>query len=209
MTERTFPTVDEVKATLAAALETIEGLTFHPHGYTIQDYPIGRRDRGLCKLEAEGAKGKGWRTVRTTTNARGRWCAPKKSTYFGGLCCVVTGDAVEREAAWLKISESSIGLASANGEYTSLAKAPHYCQPSRESRTYGMRCTTSRLTAAGLEQIGESTVEHTTIDADPAELCDAYDVWLAGRKHICGVVAQRMKAALDAASQQPEKVSAA
>src|SRR5271166_3752556 len=56
---------------------------------TIDDYPIGRRERGKCRLQVERAAGKGFRTVRTTTNKFGRWCAPKKSTYANNVTVVV------------------------------------------------------------------------------------------------------------------------
>ena len=35
---------------------------------TIDDYPIGTRERGRCRLQVERARSKGYRTVRTTTN---------------------------------------------------------------------------------------------------------------------------------------------
>ncbi len=34
---------------------------------------INRQERGKCRLQVERSKGKGYRTVRTTTNKHGRW----------------------------------------------------------------------------------------------------------------------------------------
>ena len=66
-------------------------------------YPIGRRERGKCRLHVERAKNKGYRTVRTTTNKFGRWCAPKKSTYRNGIYVVVRDYDDAHQGVWLAV----------------------------------------------------------------------------------------------------------
>jgi hypothetical protein len=88
--ETKIPTHDEIRATFAQVRDQIERSHLCLDA-TIDDYPIGRRDRGKCRLQVERAKNKGYRTVRTTTNRAGRWCAPKKSTYSNSLIVVVRG----------------------------------------------------------------------------------------------------------------------
>ena len=78
--ETKIPTPDEIRATFAGVRQQIVGMNLCLDA-TIDDYPIGRRERGKCRLQVERAAGKGYRTVRTTTNKFGRWCKPKKSTY--------------------------------------------------------------------------------------------------------------------------------
>jgi hypothetical protein len=70
-----IPTSDEIRATFEAVRHKIASMDLCLDA-TIDDYPIGRRDRGKCRLQVERAAGKGYRTVRTTTNKFGRWCAP-------------------------------------------------------------------------------------------------------------------------------------
>ena len=85
----------------------------------LQGYPIGSLARGLCKLQVEETK-HGYRTVRTTTNKKGVWCKPKKSTYRSYTCvCRRLGDAM-----WLCFSATGVGVNAANGETATLAIAP-------------------------------------------------------------------------------------
>jgi len=51
--------------------------------HTIDDYPISFSLRGQCKLGVESNR-RGVRSVKTTTDKRGRWCAPKASVYRDG-----------------------------------------------------------------------------------------------------------------------------
>ena len=83
-----FQTAGEIRATFAACASRSPA-AISASTPTIDDYPIGRRERGKCRLQVERAQGKGYRTVRTTTNKSGRWCAPKKSTYSNSLIVVV------------------------------------------------------------------------------------------------------------------------
>ena len=47
----------------------------------INNYPIGGRNRGRCKLGIEYAHGHGTRLIRTTENAHGDWNQPHYSNY--------------------------------------------------------------------------------------------------------------------------------
>jgi hypothetical protein len=170
----TIPTVAEVKANLASVDLLIAGLTLH-HGYTIEDYPIGRRDRGRCEMSYLHNPSKGWRTSRRTTDKFGRWCKPKCSIYDRHPIIVVTGPGVKQEAAWLRFG-CGVYLQSANGGCTTLAKSPHYGQPRREPHTYTMVSTRMSIGTDGISP-GERTETQHTIEADPPELCDAWDAW--------------------------------
>jgi hypothetical protein len=88
MEAKEIPTHDEIRATFAGMREQLESSQLCLDA-TINDYPIGRRERGKCRLQVERAQNKGYRTVRTTTNKHGRWCKPHKSTYSNSLIVVV------------------------------------------------------------------------------------------------------------------------
>jgi hypothetical protein len=77
METKEFPTHEEIRATFAVVRDQLERSHLCLDA-TIDDYPIGRRERGKCRLQVSRAANKGYRTVRTTTNKAGRWCAPKK-----------------------------------------------------------------------------------------------------------------------------------
>ena len=172
--ERKIPTVEEVKADLARVDQVLAGLTLH-HVYTIEDYPIGRRDRGRCEMSYQFQK-RGWRTSRRTTDKFGRWCKPKCSTFDECPIIVVTGPGVEHEAAWLRFSGSTVYLQGANGAGTTLYQAPHYCRPRREPHTYTMVTTKLAFGADGISP-GVRTEQHHTLAADPPELCEAWEAW--------------------------------
>ncbi len=156
---------------------------------TIDDYPIGRRDRGKCRLQVERAAGKGYRTVRTTTNKFGRWCAPKKSTYRNSVYVVIRDYDEEHQVVWLSAGNPAaqyggahVTIQYANGEGISLAKCWRNDAPRREPRTYYTTTwTKSRLsiTSTGVE-IGEPAVEREThtLEADSPEECSAWDAWV-------------------------------
>jgi len=146
----------------------------------IGDYPIGRQARGYCKLEVEHSPTKGYRTVRTTTNKHGRWCAPKKSTYRT-YTCVIRHPHMRHNALWLCFSAQGVYVNYANGEPATIAQAPHYCEPRRQeqkykvsSQTYSMGAGTAGL---GLQPQGDAVETEHAIPADRPELCDAYDLW--------------------------------
>lgn len=168
-----IPSVAEVCEAATKAFDKLRALTFHKQ-YIIQDYPIGRRDRGMCKLEVEFHKSKGYRTVRTTSRPSGRWCKPKKSIYSDSPHVVVSGDGVDKEAGWLFVGDCEIGVrAACLSSITYWYRAPHHCLPSREAVTYRVETRSFG---------GAVSREDSSIPPDPAELCDAFDAWLAIRK---------------------------
>ena len=73
---------DAIRATFDAVRQKIASKNLCLDA-TIDDYPIGRRERGKCRPQVERAVGKGYRTVRTMTNKLGRWCAPEKVAPLG------------------------------------------------------------------------------------------------------------------------------
>jgi hypothetical protein len=177
-----IPTVDQVHEACATARAFLE--THHLClDATIADYPIGRRDRGQCRLQVERAKGRGYRTVKTTTNKRGAWCAPKKSTYRNGPIVVVDDIAGPRTTAWVRL-DISYGIWTsfpAGDPGTNFFRAPGTGKPSREDRTY---TTTEQPTwvmdGNGFHQLdpdAKPVVKTHVIKADPPELCDAWDAW--------------------------------
>jgi hypothetical protein len=83
-------TPDQIRAEASSAIEKANGLKL-VREFTIDDYPIGGRNRGKCKLEVEAKRGHGIRTKRTTTNKHGSWCKPKCSTYRNFPTFVATG----------------------------------------------------------------------------------------------------------------------
>jgi hypothetical protein len=87
--ESKIPTPDEIRSTFEAVRQKLGCMNLCLDA-TIDDYPIGRRERGKCRLQVERAAGKGYRTVRTTTNKFGRWCKPKKSTHTNNVTVVVS-----------------------------------------------------------------------------------------------------------------------
>ena len=50
--EKVIPTIEEIRAKFAEVRQTIEGYELCLDG-TIDDYPIGRRERGKCRLQVE------------------------------------------------------------------------------------------------------------------------------------------------------------
>lgn len=171
-----IPTVAEMKAKLDSVDLLIAGFTMH-HVYTIEDYPIGRRDRGRCEMTYLHNPQKGWRTSRRTTDQFGSWCKPKLSVYHRNPIIVVTGPGVDKEAAWLCFGDSNIYLEAANGACKTITSPPNYCRPRREPHTYTVTTTRMTFDASGLTPCGK-TSEDRTLEADPPELCDAYDAYL-------------------------------
>lgn len=176
-----IPTPDEIRKLIAHAETVINGLTFpgSVEGAIIDDYPIGGSQRGQCRLRVDFNKSKGYRTSRETTNRQGRWCSPKKSIYHTLPSFVVTGDEISQghEVAWLAFSTTLIYLSHANYSSDVVARWPHPCSaPRREDHHYGFQTHTMNG-----EKVGES---HHILKADPAELCDAWDVWVDGLKSL-------------------------
>jgi hypothetical protein len=184
---QSIPTPAEIREKADSVAARIAKYDLQLHG-TISDYPIGRRERGLCRLEVERVKGKGYRTVRTTTDKHVRWCKPKKSTFRNDCTVVATGIFDhEHTIQWLCVGDSAVYLQAANGSTTTLMKAPHYCKPNREARTVTWT-TTSFSPYGGDEPVRSKSQD--TIPADPPELCDAYDAWIEVVRELRKLVAR-------------------
>jgi hypothetical protein len=179
MTENKIPTPDEVRARCAKTRGFVLNSVLNLDT-TIEDYPIGRRERGKCRLQVERDKKRGYRTVKTTTNQFGRWCAPKRSTFTDTAICVI--DLADRQTfplhieyvqGWLFVGTQAVSMTYANGSQTILVRAPHWWRPRRDEE----RVTFVIQPIFGLPGASERQ-EHVS-PADPPELCDAYDAWWA------------------------------
>jgi hypothetical protein len=185
MTEpQKIPTPDEVRARCAKTREFILNSMLNLDT-TIEDYPIGRCERGKCRLQVERDKKKGFRTVKTTTNKFGRWCTPKKSTFTDTAICVIDlADRqtfalhIEYDQGWLYVGPQAVSMTYANGSQSILVRAPHHCKPQREPRHVTWSKHAMMISRAGLQSTGEPEITTDVIPADPPELCDAYDVWM-------------------------------
>jgi hypothetical protein len=168
--------------------------------HTIEDYPIGRRDRGKCKLGFECKRGE-WRTVKTTTDKNGRWCNPKRSTYSDDVICVVEHPTLgDKEAAWLMIGFYGASITFANGGHQRLASAPCSSPPRRSPHKYNVTHSvplTLLEIMAGKKPVVDR-IEECELPADPPELCDAFDLWINEitqiRKMVCTVLIELAKA---------------
>jgi hypothetical protein len=173
-TAKTVPTPAEIREQGARVKEFILSHRLVLEA-TIDDYPIGRRERGRCRIAVERAKGKGYRTIKQTTDRSGRWCNPKKSTY-GDACRVVVDDlAGDRPVRWLSVGDRGVFLTAPNGDGEALIEAPYWCKPRRTAQVTRWKVTTVRIHSG--EAPTEQIEEHTHA-ADPPELCDAYDAWM-------------------------------
>jgi len=189
MSEKT-PTVEEIRARFADVRRVIANSELCLDA-TIDDYPIGRQLRGKCRLQVERAKGKGYRTVRSTTDKFGRWCKPRKSPYRNSVCVVVRDWNDAKKHVWLSVGNpvtqyggASVWVTFANGEGVALAACWRNDAPRREPHTYTTTWTKSKLsiTGAGVET-GEPTQgnETHTLEADSPEEIAAWDVWCESR----------------------------
>ena len=131
--------------------------------------PIGRRERGKCRLQVEFDGRKAYRTVNTRTDKHGRWCKPKKSTFRNGITVVVDDLEGERTTAWLAVDSRCVYVHFPNGEGFHVVDAPCMSPPRRteEKSVMVMR------PIFGLPG-KEDRVEHVW-PADPPELSDAWD----------------------------------
>ena len=182
--EKVIPTHDEIRATFEAVRHKIASMSLCLDA-TIDDYPIGRRERGKCRLQVERAKGKGYRTVHTTTNKHGCWCAPKKSTYGNAVTAVVRNYDDDHQVVWLSAGNPAaqwggahVCVRYANGGDFSLAKCWRNDAPRRAPHTYTTTWTASKLsiTGAGVETRRARPGEEEThkLEADSPEECDAW-----------------------------------
>lgn len=158
--------IEEIKTAIAETLKVVQTLTVHASA-VIENYPIGGRNRGRCELAVERSPKHGWRTVKTTTNKNGVWCAPKKSTYHNeGSCFVVTGDEVQRDVEWITVTSRGIFFTAANGECRWLLETPFSGYVRRQPSHYSIN--------------GEQRV----FEADSPEVIAAWDTWVAGMEVI-------------------------
>jgi hypothetical protein len=170
-------TADEIRAACAAAREFIARHQLRVDA-TIDDYPIGRQDRGKCRLQAERRKGHGYRLVRTTTDKFGRWCKPHKSQYSDACTVVIDDFDDERKAVWLKV-DPRYGVFVQHADYSgfALVKIEFHRPPSRVERRVTWTTAKLTITGAGLLPEEEPREDESVSPADPPELCDAYDAW--------------------------------
>jgi hypothetical protein len=183
--EKVIPTIDEIRAKFAEVRQMIEGYELSLDA-TIDDYPIGRRERGKCQLRVERATGKGYRTIRTTTNKHGRWCAPKNSTYTNNVIVVVKGVDEEHQCAWLCCGhpagpwgETHVYLQYANGASASLAQCWRSDAPRRDDHHYSISTAKPILLTELVDgkepEYGDE--EHHVLQADPTAEIAAWDAW--------------------------------
>ena len=185
------PTLDEVRATFEAVRHKLACMNLCLDA-TIDDYPIGRRERGKCRLQVERAADKGYRTVRTTTNKFGRWCKPKKSTYTNNVTVVVSNLDEEHQHAWLSVGigggfeGAHVCLRYANGDGLALAKCWRYDPPRRQDHHYSSQTSKamSILDIADGKQPEYEEPQQHVLKADSPEECDAWDVWVEELKSV-------------------------
>lgn len=167
------PTLDQVRETFERAARFLASCILTADA-TIEDYPIGRRDRGLCRLQVERVKGKGYRPVKTTTNRQGAWCKPHKGIYRDKLGCIY--EDLSEKIGYVWFTDCGLYLQAANGDAEHLVKEPCALKPNRVERYYR---TTSRVIdpfAPGGATATAVEVETHVMEADPAEYCDAWEL---------------------------------
>jgi hypothetical protein len=170
-TQTVRPTVESVRAACARAREFMEAHHLCLDA-TIDNYSIGRRERGQCRLQVERAKGKGYRTVKTTTDQFGRWCKPHKSTFRNAITVVVDDLDGERTTGWLAIEDRCVYVHYPNGDGFHVVDAPCTMPPRR----------TEEKSAIVMRPIFGLPGKHERVEhvwpADPPELCNAWDAWI-------------------------------
>ena len=158
MTTTTKKTADEIHAMFAEEIPKLDAIEVHIQG-VIEDYPIGGSNRGKCRLYVESNK-RGWRTLKQTTDKRGRWCNPKASTYSEtGGCYVVSGDVVDRDFQWMTVTIDGVSLVSATYVQTELVPSPFSSNYVRREASHG-------------------------IPADAPDVIAAWDEWISGIKAV-------------------------
>lgn len=182
-------THDEIRAALSAAALRLGQLQFLDT-MVIEDYPIGIGGRGKCRLAVQYKDRKGWRTVRETTDKHGRWRKPKYSIYDAFPIAVVTGD-FKYEVAWLRcdgfaVDGEAIYLQSANGgcveTVLSRPRGLPHSRPRRKPHHYTLK--------VGFGS-GPLQEEPHVLEADPPEVCDAWDVWEPGLRSLVGIIEEK------------------
>jgi hypothetical protein len=144
-------TADEIRAACVAAREFIARHHLCLNA-TIDDYPIGRQDRGKCRLQVDRRSCHGYRLVRTTTDKLGRWCKPHRSQYSDACIVVIDDFYDERRAVWLKV-DPRYGVFIQHADYSSFAlvKVEFHGAPTRVQARYTWTTTKLAITPAGVE----------------------------------------------------------
>jgi hypothetical protein len=176
--ETKIPSHDEIRTTFASVRELIQRSQLCLDA-TIDDYPIGLRERGKCRLQVERNKGHGYRLVRTTTNKFGVWCKPHKSQYSDACIVVIDDYDQDHKAVWLKV-DPRYGVFVQHADYTgfALVKVDFCSTPSRVERRVNWTMTKLAITRAGLHSEEAPHEEVSISPPDPPELCDAYHAWM-------------------------------
>jgi hypothetical protein len=184
-------TAATMRAEMDDCLAKIGNMTFLAEGI-IDDYPVGRKLRGKCKLSVEYKKGRGFRTVRQTADKNGRWCKPHASRYYDAPTSVVS---FAGKTGWLTIAGSMIYLTWANYDTETLVLANVSTAPRLQDHTYQ---TVSHepisLTdlMAGKEPAVRETKTHT-LPADAPEVIATWNAWLDGRRKAIQLVTAKLE----------------
>jgi hypothetical protein len=184
-------TAETMRAEMDDCMAKIGTMTFLAEGI-IEDYPIGRKLRGKCKLSVEYKKGKGFRTIRQTPGKNGQWCKPHASRYYDAPTSVVS---YAGKTGWLTIAGSMIYVTWANYDTEALVIANVSSAPRVKDHTYQ---TVSHepisLTdlMAGKEPAVRETQTHT-LPADPPEVIECWNAWLEGRRKAIQLVTERLE----------------
>lgn len=182
-------TLEEIRTTLERTETLLRSVEFAA-SYTIDDYPIGGANRGKCEMGYEFKKGKGYRTVRRTTDKRGVWCKPKSCTFQPSPIVVVYGPDLQHEAAWLRCEYYGHGmyLQWANGDCEYLCKSPLTSPPRRADETYTMMTTKLHFDRSGISPDGEPEKSTHTLYADSAEDIALWDAFMEGYRPLFDAV---------------------
>jgi hypothetical protein len=184
-------TAATMRAEMDDCLAKIGSMTFLTEG-VIDDYPIGRKLRGKCKLSAEYKKGKGFRTVRQTTDKNDKWYKPKTSRYCDHPISVVSYGG---KLGWLNIGGNAVYLTWANGDQQTLALANLYSAPRLQDHTY-QTVSYEPISMADILDGKNPPVRETkthTLPADPPEVIACWDAWLDGRRKAILLVEEKLK----------------
>lgn len=179
----------EIDTMVESTSNLLSTLHFHA-SYTVDDYPIGGRNRGKCRLSYERKKNE-YRSVKETTNKHGAWCAPKKSVYQDKPMVVVSGDTLKHECGVLKIDNYGIHISYAADGGERLLMAPFYFPPQRERREYDW--VTRDLYGTVLR------TEHDVREADPQDKIDLWDYYIERYKPLSQIVYDQSAACLQCA----------
>jgi hypothetical protein len=184
-------TAATMRAEMDDCLAKVGSMTFLAEGI-IDDYPIGRKTRGKCKLSVEYKKGKGFRTVRQTTDKDDNWCKPHTSRYYDAPTSVVRH---QGKIGWLTIAGSMIYVTWANYDTEALVMANVSNAPRVKDHTYqtiSYEPLSMEDVMAGKKAGVRETQTHT-LPADPPEVIECWNAWLEGRRKAIQLVTERLE----------------